>query len=286
MRRTSSSHGFFLCFILNLFLNFEWGLLALLLWILHLLLGIPWFLPLMGLAVWLLIAFFATFLINWGRSASEPTPERENRNPYSARNEDVFGRHQAPAEDIEDEVDYTEYLWEAMRRIGVSQALFTELVRQVRSGERDPEYNPDSGLLSLEDEMYYFLDGLCDMNYIAYHDHADLCEDVADSLTRSAEQQGLPPIPEGLLETHPMMPDPHSPTGRSEMLGGMAAVYIAGKVIDWRIFTIDDGSDSLYVGVVSHANAGVFLNRTCTYFLETGCTYCARLLGGEEEAHV
>ncbi|MDL2234390.1 hypothetical protein LJC63_12555 [Ruminococcaceae bacterium OttesenSCG-928-L11] len=178
------------------------------------------------------------------------------------------------------------YLWEAMSRIGVSQALFAELVRQASSGERDPEYNPELGSPSIEEEMYYFLDGLCDMEYIAYHDHKSLVEDVEDSLTRSAVQQGLPPVPEGLLEPHPMMTDPHSPDGRSEMLGGMAAVYIATKVTDWRIFTIDDGSDSLYVGVVSHGNAGAFLNRISTYFLETGCTYCAHLLDMSEEAYV
>jgi len=93
MRRTTASKGIVMCCILNLFLNFEWAALAVLLFALHLWLGIPMFLSLIGLAVWLFTALFATFLVSWGANSSgTPTPRRENRNPYSAATEDIFKR--------------------------------------------------------------------------------------------------------------------------------------------------------------------------------------------------
>ena len=91
MRRTNANKGFLLCCILNLFLNFEWAALAVLLFILHLWLGVPVILSLVGLGIWLLVALLATLLISWGvRSSNTPTPYRENRNPYSAKNADMF----------------------------------------------------------------------------------------------------------------------------------------------------------------------------------------------------
>jgi ABC-type protease/lipase transport system fused ATPase/permease subunit len=104
MRKASGSKGYFLCYICNLFLNFEWAVFALILFILHFWLGIPVWLSLIGLGVWLLVALVLTSLVAWGaKSANEPTPERENKNPYSAKTEDMLkpAVTQAPPEQKE-----------------------------------------------------------------------------------------------------------------------------------------------------------------------------------------
>ena len=86
MRRPSASDGLLLAFLLNLLLHYPWGLLALLLWILHLWLGIPWFLPLIALGVWVFIALFITVFFNlfaWiGESART---KKSKRNPHYTR---------------------------------------------------------------------------------------------------------------------------------------------------------------------------------------------------------
>ena len=94
MRKPPPGSGFFLCFALNLFYRSWWGGLALLLWLLRFWLKmIPWFLPLAFLGVWLLAALFITLFLSWvSRTSSEPVPPTTNKNPYSAKNEDLFPR--------------------------------------------------------------------------------------------------------------------------------------------------------------------------------------------------
>ena len=91
MRRASASKGYFLCFLLNLCFNLEWVLVALILYLLHFWTGIPAWLSLLGLGVWLLVALLLTCLVAWGASCSdEPAPVQENKNPYSAKTADFL----------------------------------------------------------------------------------------------------------------------------------------------------------------------------------------------------
>ena len=83
--------GFLLCFLFNLLYNYWWGAIALILWVLFIWLRIPIYLPIIGLAIWYGVAFISTLLVSWAVDASNaPTPMRENLNPYSAKNSDVF----------------------------------------------------------------------------------------------------------------------------------------------------------------------------------------------------
>jgi ABC-type protease/lipase transport system fused ATPase/permease subunit len=91
MRKAKASKGYFLCFIWNLIFNLEWVLVALILYLLHFWTGIPAWISLIGLGIWLLVALFLTALVAWGAACSnEPTPVQENKNPYSAKNADFL----------------------------------------------------------------------------------------------------------------------------------------------------------------------------------------------------
>jgi len=91
-RRGNSDDGFILCFMFNLLFNYWWGILTLVLWVLFLIFRIPLYWTLIGALVWFGVAFLSTCLVTWAvKNSNEPTPHRENLNPYSAKNSDVFG---------------------------------------------------------------------------------------------------------------------------------------------------------------------------------------------------
>jgi len=90
-KKGNPGDGFLLCFLVNLLFNFWWGLIATILLVLHFFLGIPLFLSFIGLFIWIGVAFLSTALVVWAVStAEENTPQRENLNPYSTKNSDVF----------------------------------------------------------------------------------------------------------------------------------------------------------------------------------------------------
>jgi len=90
-RRGTADDGFILCFALNLLFNYWLGVIAFILFVLHFWLRIPLFLSFMVSLIWVGTAFVGTALIYWAsKSGNEPTPERKNLNPYSAKNSDVF----------------------------------------------------------------------------------------------------------------------------------------------------------------------------------------------------
>ena len=100
MQKAPASNGYFMCFMLNLFLNFRWGALALGLMILHLWIGIPLYVPLAGFCIWIFVALFATWLVAFGLKSSEGKMLlRKNKNPYSAKEADVFHLSQKRAKD-------------------------------------------------------------------------------------------------------------------------------------------------------------------------------------------
>jgi len=90
-KKGNPGDGFLLCFLVNLLFNFWWGLIAVILLALHFILSIPVFWSLIGFLIWIGVAFISTALIVWAVStAEEKTPQRENLNPYSAKNSDIF----------------------------------------------------------------------------------------------------------------------------------------------------------------------------------------------------
>ena len=86
MRKAGGDHGFFLCFLLNFILHWEWALLLAVVVVLHFLLHLPAFIIWIVLGLWLLFTLVLTILVSWGSSCgSQPTPEQKNRNPYSVK---------------------------------------------------------------------------------------------------------------------------------------------------------------------------------------------------------
>ena len=89
MRKASSFGEFFLALFFNLLIVYPLGLLTLLLWILHLLLGIPGFIPLIALAVWFFVALFVTvFLSLFAYLGESPSRKRVKRNSRSSNERD------------------------------------------------------------------------------------------------------------------------------------------------------------------------------------------------------
>ena len=90
-KKGNPGDGFLLCFLVNLLFNFWWGTIAVILFILYLWLRIPLFWSLIGLFIWFSVAFISTALVVWAANIpKDKTPPRENLNPYSAKNSDVF----------------------------------------------------------------------------------------------------------------------------------------------------------------------------------------------------
>jgi len=105
LKKGKPGDGFLLCFLINLLFNFWWGLIAVILLILYFVLSIPLCWSLIGLFIWLGVAFLSTALVVWAVStAEEKTPYRENLNPYSAKNSDVFPTVNVPESTIDEGV--------------------------------------------------------------------------------------------------------------------------------------------------------------------------------------
>ena len=94
MRKADADNGYLLCFLLNLALNLEWGIISLVLLFCHYFFDFPEFLSLISLGIWLFEALFFTVLVAWGHHCSDGEYERRareqvNKNPYSAKNSDL-----------------------------------------------------------------------------------------------------------------------------------------------------------------------------------------------------
>lgn len=96
MRRTTINSGFFICFIANLIVNWEWGFIAVLLWGFSYWFNLSWYPAAAMAALWLLMGFSLTWMIIWGLSARDnyrPNQQLKNINPYSPKNEDVLPKN-------------------------------------------------------------------------------------------------------------------------------------------------------------------------------------------------
>lgn len=84
MRRTKRSGGFFLCLALNMLLNLEGLIPAVILLGLHFWLGISFWWAVAAAALWVLGMILWMKIMGWaGRCSNTPDPPRQNRNPYS-----------------------------------------------------------------------------------------------------------------------------------------------------------------------------------------------------------
>lgn len=99
MKRPDPSKGFVPCFLTNLALHFWWGVAALVFMILHFWLDVPWIFSRAASAIWGIQSLILTALAYWGnKCGQERDPIKQNKNPYSAKTEDLFPAHKTPAE--------------------------------------------------------------------------------------------------------------------------------------------------------------------------------------------
>lgn len=79
--------NFFLCLLLNIFLNFEGLIPAVILLILHFWLNISFWWSVLAIALWIVRTVLYMLVIGWvskcGSTADKP---KENKNPYSVSN--------------------------------------------------------------------------------------------------------------------------------------------------------------------------------------------------------
>lgn len=90
MRKTAKDRGFLLCFIINMLFRGEWAAIAFLLLILHYAIDLPLFLTFIALGIWVIYSLIVTLIFSFANSSNTPTPYRENKNPYSKTNDDIF----------------------------------------------------------------------------------------------------------------------------------------------------------------------------------------------------
>ncbi len=85
MRKAETSN-FFLAYLINLILNFEWSIPAWILLGLHFWLKIPIFLFWLALGLWLGGSLLFMLILELIRRSTPPDVPPENKNPYSAKN--------------------------------------------------------------------------------------------------------------------------------------------------------------------------------------------------------
>ena len=153
--------GFFISFGFSLFRHSIWGGLALLLFLLRFWIkAIPLFIPLVFLGAWLLVALVFVSFFGWvTKAGGRPAPWQENKNPYSAKSEDVFPAldetltaddywmgfaYIPPAQEEEETFTVDEWmihirrLWEAVFLLGVPFELFLDLANRAQGAEVSP----------------------------------------------------------------------------------------------------------------------------------------------------
>lgn len=90
MKRIDPSEGFIKCFVANLLIHAGWGILSLVLLVLHFVLDWPWWLMYLSSVIWGVESLVLTALVCWGnRTGNASKKEKENKNPYSVKAQDA-----------------------------------------------------------------------------------------------------------------------------------------------------------------------------------------------------
>ncbi len=87
MRRTSRKGGFFLCLLLNILLNLDGAIPAILLLICHFAFGFPLWLTFVALGIWLGWMIIYMLVMGWFYSQDSDLPEKSKNvnNPYAKK---------------------------------------------------------------------------------------------------------------------------------------------------------------------------------------------------------
>ncbi len=91
-KKLDNSGGFLLSYFFNFLFNAQWGVIAFILWALHVWLNVPGFLWVCALAIWFIWPLFVTLGLNLVlMGSSAPQKKAENKNPYSKKNAELMG---------------------------------------------------------------------------------------------------------------------------------------------------------------------------------------------------
>ena len=92
MRRASPDKGFWLSLLINFIFRYQWGILALLLFILHFIFPvIPIWVSFIVLGIWFLHALILTLVLRLiARVPTDIHTPRPNKNPYSKSNDEYI----------------------------------------------------------------------------------------------------------------------------------------------------------------------------------------------------
>lgn len=91
MRRTDIDGNFLLVWAMNMILNYQCGIVALICWAVAYWFDMSYLPAIFFLAAWILVPLWFTVVMKWlGENAGRPDMHRENKNPYSSRTEDIF----------------------------------------------------------------------------------------------------------------------------------------------------------------------------------------------------
>lgn len=86
MRRPKRAGSFFLSLVFNMLLNPEGLILAVILFILHFVLGLSIWWSVLAFGIWILWLVLWMAFMGWaGACGSRPDPPKENKNPYSVK---------------------------------------------------------------------------------------------------------------------------------------------------------------------------------------------------------
>lgn len=87
MRKTKRSGNFLLCLLFNMLLNIDGALPFMILLALHFIFDISIWWSIVAIAIWLgWLIVWMLFIGFAGRCGNTPDPPKENKNPYSKRN--------------------------------------------------------------------------------------------------------------------------------------------------------------------------------------------------------
>lgn len=87
MRRTRRTGSFFVCLLFNMLINAEGAIPAVILFVLHFVLGWSLLFAAAALLVWIAGIVIWMLVIGWARKCGDtPDPPKANKNPYSAKN--------------------------------------------------------------------------------------------------------------------------------------------------------------------------------------------------------
>lgn len=92
MRRANVDSGFFICWILNMFFNWEIGAVAMVLWTISEWFHVSWYPAAAVAGIWIIGTFLVTALLCFmsGGSCNKSSNDLPNVNPYSKTLKDVL----------------------------------------------------------------------------------------------------------------------------------------------------------------------------------------------------